>query len=146
MPTPSNYKGFYVAEIIIAGLVMIAIIMALTDLPGSALITVLSLGLLAVLYFPLGMFFLFPGTSTVHPMGASVGFVFSLECSSILFNGKLWSGFEVLYYTALPLGIIVLFYSLYQWLRADDWKIYRGLFIRQFLLGMLLGVSWLHAT
>ncbi len=121
-------------EKIVGVIVLIALILKLTMIPGGGILIVLSLSILSIIYFPFG-FALFnqieikrilkrdsyKGLSALRIVGAiGVGMALSLICIGILFKLQHWPGSTSNLLTGLFTSLIVLIIALIRYFKTKS--------------------------
>lgn len=136
-----------ILERILWGLAILAVVMKSGHLPMSALLLVLSLGLLANMYLFLG-WRLFPaptGTVQLTVLSAASGLMLAVATSAILFKLQFWTGREaMLGLSILGLSILVLTLLVMRARRSDLRTYIRGLALR--MLPLIALCTMLLAT
>ncbi|MFT3794193.1 hypothetical protein [Flavobacterium sp.] len=91
-------------EKILFGLFLVGILLKCLNLPGASILIILTLGILSILYFPFGFYFLSGKTFKEQKIGLSVvsGMFLSAPVYGILFALMRWPGSGIM----LLIGII----------------------------------------
>lgn len=137
-------------EKVMAVLIVIALFFKFFFIPGGGIIFTLSLTLLAILYYPFGVFLFtgigfrkmfrktsYQGISAWRIVGAiAAGFAFSTLSLGILFKIQLWPGAGVMLLSGLAFSLVVLIVAVAKFTRQQE-AFYREIIARSLVFGLV---------